>query len=173
MNRRQFLGGAGAGAVAALAGCFGAPGGDPGGRGSGTPSDTETDGEPTPTPLPEGGIDYPEGPQEELSIPDDLTEESVAEFAKYTEYGIVYNDLWSENATVSVSCDVHEVTETEVGWKAVVSCRGYTEMGGDPIPNSTATTTPLHGDYFRQYYTYLVDGDTVVRRRATDAEKPR
>lgn len=181
MNRRRFIGAMGTGALALLAGCLGGTGGSPsedggdGGDGGDTGQNgTASSATPTPTPIPDGDVDVPAGPETEPTHPDNLDRETVSTFATAYEYGIVYNSLWEgEDSTVSVSCDVHDATETAVGWKVVVSCRGYAEIGGGPKENGTGTTTPLHADYFREYYTYLVDEDSVVRRESTAAEKPR
>ena len=145
-----------------------------------SPSDPpETEGSPSPddgptspsTPLPNETVTFPDGPKTRPERPETLTLETARSFVRDHEYRYVYNQLWYDESTdVSLSCEILDAREIDVGYEVVVSCTGYSNTGGEQRPNSTATSTVMHADYFTQVYTYLLDENSLVRRRATEEE---
>lgn len=144
----------------------------------GSDSPTADSSEPSPigtpvvrpgTPLPNTTVDLPEGPKTAPERPDTLTEATVSEYAKTFEYRYVYNSLWyNQYSNITADCHVVSATEAEVGWKVVVSCTAYSNTRGPA--DGTESPTTLHADWFTQVYTYLIDEDSTVRRRATEGE---
>lgn len=144
-------------ALALLAGCLG------GVSGTTTPIDTES---PTPTaaPLPDETVSLPDGPKTAPDRPSELDADSVAEYVRTYEYRYVYNSLWySDDSNVNLECEVDGVEEIPAGWRAVVTCTGYSNTRGEAT--GTATATELHADWFTQTFVYYVDEDSVVRER--------
>jgi hypothetical protein len=138
-------------------------------RGSPT---TETPIRAPKTPLPNRTVELPDGPKTAPERPDELTTATVREYARQFEYRYVYNSLWyNQYSEVSAECEVLWSTETDIGWKVVVSCTAYSNTGGPT--EGTASPTVLHADWFTQVYTYLIDEDSTVRRDATDEEEAR
>ncbi len=138
-------------------------------RGSPT---TETPIRAPKTPLPNRTVGLPDGPKTAPERPDELTTATVREYARQFEYRYVYNSLWyNQYSEVSAECEVLWSTETDIGWKVVVSCTAYSNTGGPT--EGTASPTVLHADWFTQVYTYLIDEDSTVRRDATDEEEAR
>ena len=110
------------------------------------------------TSLPEGSVEWPEGPKSPPERPAVLTAESVREYVHAFEYRYVYNELhYDEPTEVHEECGVESVSEYGEGFRAVVWCSAYSNTGGDG-------GTTLHADYFTQYATYFVGPDTTVRR---------
>lgn len=156
-------------AVVALAsaGCLGTAG-----QGTATESPTAP---PTTSATGDGGFEpatFEDGPREKPDRPDELTEPAVAEYVRTFEHRRVYNLLWmGEGTEMDLDCETHDVETVEGGYDVLVSCTGYASGGGEPKPNSTATTTPIHADWFTQYFVYRVTDDGIERRRATDDER--
>lgn len=121
------------------------------------------------TPLPDTTEELPDGPKSRPERPETLTEETVSEYAETFEYRYVYNSLWyNQYSNVSVTCEVLSAEEVPVGWKAVVSCTAYSNTAGPK--DGTESPTVVHADWFTQVFTYLIDEDSTVRRRATEEE---
>ncbi|MDS0299932.1 hypothetical protein NDI76_14375 [Halogeometricum sp. S1BR25-6] len=148
------------------------------------PSDSaETTGEAataqTYTPLPARSTPFPDGPKSPPERPAALTEESLREFLTTYERRWVYNAMYpgpnrSYEAHVS-NCEVRWLDERDAAHVAVVACTAYAEYETRPGGEGNATGTPVrvHADWFTQSFTYLVDEDSVIRRRPTDAETER
>lgn len=179
-SRRRFLAGSagiGSTALALLAGCLdradgpgNTPTESPTATGSPTDSPSPT-ASPTPsqyTPLPDRMVEWPDGPKERPAIPDELTESSVRSFAKTHEFRYVYNSLWySKHSEVDVTCERPEVERIDVGWRAVVTCSGYSTTQGTPDEDGN-TATPMHADWFTQTWAYLIDENSIIRQRPGD-----
>jgi hypothetical protein len=132
---------------------------------------TDTEQASPSTPLPDETVPFPDGPKRRPERPERLTLETARSFVRTHEYRYVYNQLWYDESTdVNLECEVLTAREVDVGYKVVVSCTGYSNTGGEQRPNSTATSTVVHADYFTQVYTYLLDEESLVRRRATEEE---
>ncbi|SDM53772.1 hypothetical protein SAMN04487949_1999 [Halogranum gelatinilyticum] len=178
-TRRSLLAATASFAVGVLGGCVARDGG--GTADASTENRTTSDRSPsaaqssesaTATPLPDRTVALPDGPKTRPDHPDSLTLETARTYARKFEYGYVYNSLWySESTEVTLSCEVVDAREVDVGYKVVVSCTGYSNTGGGGESDGNTTATMVHADYFTQVYTYLLDEDSVVRRRATAAEK--
>jgi len=169
-------------ALAALAllsaGCLGGPA-----TGIDDPADATPTTETTPTtdpgtadsPSDDRGFDaadFAEGPKERPERPDELTASSATDYARIFEYRRAYNSLWmGEGTDLDLSCEAHDVEAVDGGYDVLISCTGYANGGGEPEPNSTATTTPIHADWFTQYFVYRVTEDGTERRRATEDER--
>jgi len=105
------------------------------------PTETTT---PTATPLPQGGVDVPDGPKEPPERPVVLNESSVREFVGTFEYRVAYDSLsTSEYTEVTLACRVDEVSERPWGYEAVVTCTGHSDT--DVPENATVTPTPATG----------------------------
>jgi hypothetical protein len=116
-------------------------------------------------------VTFPDGPKARPERPETLTLATARSFVRDHEYRYVYNQLWyDESTSVSLDCEVVSARDVDVGYKVVVSCTGSSNTGGEPQPNSTATSTVMHADYFTQVHTYLLDENSLVRRRATEEE---
>ncbi|WP_435145821.1 hypothetical protein [Halobaculum sp. P14] len=156
-------------ALVVSAGCLGTSGGTPTPTASpttppGSPSESPTAG--PLTPLPDSTPAFPDGPKERPAIPDDLSTATAASFAKTHERRWVYNTLYGgPSSDVSIECSVDSAARVSVGYRVVVSCTASATTGGEPLPNSTATSTVVHADWFTQTFVYLVDEDSVVRQR--------
>ncbi|MEF8774049.1 MAG: hypothetical protein V5A23_00260 [Halobacteriales archaeon] len=144
-------------AMALLAGCLG------GVSGTVTPTDTDSP-RPTVSPLPEETVSLPDGPKTAPEPPAEMDAESVREYVRTYEYRYAYNSLWySDNSNVNLDCEVDDVEEISAGWRAVVTCIGYSNTGGEAP--GTATATELHADWGTQTFVYYVDEDSVIRER--------
>lgn len=122
----------------------------------------------TRTPLPDETVDFPSGPKEPPERPASLTEATAREYVREYERRYVYNELWTnEDSVVGVACEGERVEYVGVGYRVVVSCRGQSKTGGSD-PNATV----VYGDWFETTRTYLVDDDSLIRRR-TDASTTR
>jgi hypothetical protein len=127
-----------------------------------TASDSTTTGPTThalgvETSLPEGSVEFPDGPKSRPERPDDLTAETVRQYVKTFEYRWVYNKLYHDETTeVHEECGVDSVTEYGVGFRVVVWCSAWAtyESGGETV----------HADYFTQYATYFVGSNSTVRQ---------
>lgn len=109
------------------------------------------------TSLPEGTVEFNDGPKSPPERPDDLTPERVREYVATYERRHVYNGLYyDETSEVHQECEVETVTEYGVGFRVVVRCSAYSNTGGE-------NETTLHADYFTQYATYFVGPDSTVR----------
>ncbi|WP_128475926.1 hypothetical protein [Halorussus pelagicus] len=109
------------------------------------------------TSLPEGSVEFPEGPKSRPERPADLTPESVRTYVETFEGRWVYNDLYrGESSSVSQECGVDSVTEYGEGFQAIAWCSAWA--------NSGKGETTIHADYFTQYATYLIGPDSTVRR---------
>lgn len=114
----------------------------------------------TRTPLPDETVDFPSGPKEPPERPASLTEATVREYVREYERRYVYNRLWTnEDSVVGVACEVERAEDIDVGYSVVVSCQGQSKTGGSD-PNETV----VYGDWFETTRTYLVDGDSLIRR---------
>jgi hypothetical protein len=177
-------------AFALFAGCLGVPGSEattdeaspPPTEPTRTSSPTETVTVPTTayevsyTPFPDTEPTFPDGPKHPPDRPATPTEESVSEFVRAYERRWVYNSMYVEDAsdfTASVDCSVEHLTERDVGYVAVVGCTAYAEYHTDRTPGGTETPAKVHADWFTQYFTYLVDEDSLVRRDPTPDEEER
>ncbi len=122
-----------------------------------TSTDSTTDSVTVETSLPEGTVDFNDGPKSPPERPDDLTAERVREYVATYERRHVYNGLYyDETSEVHQQCEVDTVTEYGVGYRVVVWCSAYSNTGGE-------NETTLHADYFTQYATYFVGPDSTVR----------
>lgn len=174
-TRRALLGSTASLAVGLLGGCIASDG--PGTAGTSTTeqsteSTTTTHSTPpsTATPLPDRTVALPTGPKDPPERPESLTLETAQSYVREFEYRYVYNELWYHESTeVTLSCEVVDARELDVGYEVVVSCTGYSNTGDDS--DSNGTVTMVHADYFTQVYTYRLDEDSLVRRPATEAEK--
>ena len=109
------------------------------------------------TSLPEGSVEFPDGPKSRPERPGDLTAETVREYVKTFEYRWVFNKLYhGESTEVHEECGVDSVTEYGEGFRVVVWCSAYANYESD---GST-----VHADYFTQYATYFVGPDNTVRQ---------
>jgi hypothetical protein len=109
------------------------------------------------TSLPEGSVEFPEGPNSRPDRPDDLTAESVAQYVEAFERRWVYNELHrGESSSVHQECGVDSVTAHGEGFRVVAWCSAWVNFGEGE--------TTVHGDYFTQYATYYVGPDSTVRR---------
>lgn len=124
---------------------------------------TELADEPTTRPtgadrsLPEGSVEFPDGPTSPPERPADLTAESVRTYVQTYERRFVYNDLYRDDATeINAECGVDSVTRYGDGFRVVVWCSAYANYDRD--------ATTLHVDYFTQYATYFVGPTGTVRR---------
>ncbi|WP_435062693.1 hypothetical protein [Halobaculum sp. EA56] len=164
--RSRALAAAVAAALLLTSGCLAAPGGPmtgdtATGTSPGSPATTASS-----TPLPGKSIAWPDGPKERPERPPELNESSVGSFARTYEYRYVYNSLWyDETSEVSLECEVDRVERRGDAWRAVVTCTGYSNTGGE-AENGTATSTVVHADWFTQTYVYWIDGESVHRERA-------
>ena len=174
-TRRALLTATASFAVCGLGGCVARDGG--GTADASTTNRTTIDRSPSAaqspasaTPLPDRTVALLDGPKARPDRPDSLTLETARTYAREFEYRYVYNSLWyGESTDVTLSCEVVDARAVDVGYEVVVSCTGYSNTNNDSDGNATATM--VHADYFTQVYTYLLDEDSVVRRRATEAEK--
>lgn len=130
---------------------------------SGTTTTNSTTTEPTThalgveTSLPEGSVEFPDGPKSRPKRPGDLTAETVREYVKTFEYRWVYNKLYHDETTeVHEECGVDSVTEYGEGFRVVVWCSAYANYESDG--------RTVHADYFTQYATYSVGSDNTVRQ---------
>jgi hypothetical protein len=175
-------------ALTLLAGCLGAPGSEattvdaspPPTATTQPPPPTETVTIPTTayevsyTPFPDAEPTFPDGPKSPPDRPSTLTAESVSEFVRTYERRWVYNSMYVADAsdfTASVDCSVEHLTERDVGYVAVVGCTAYAEYYTDRTPEGPETPAKVHADWFTQYFTYLVDEDSLVRREPTSDEE--
>lgn len=186
MHRRQFLALAGS-AAGLLAGCLGgaadpdAAAESPTATSPAPPSDdsaSETDDRsPTAggTASPSGeraSTEFSDGPKSEPARPDELTAERVAAYVRTYEYRYVYNTLWyDESSEVTLECEEPVVSKTDEGYRARITCTGYSNTGG-AVADATETATVLHADYFTREWVYLVTETETIRRRPdrVDAE---
>lgn len=121
------------------------------------------------TPLPQGSVDFPDGPKDSPERPAVLNESSVREYVNVLEYRIAYNSLWvGEYTEVSLSCRVDGVAEESWGYEAVVTCTGHSNPD---VPESATATPGPHADWFTQSFRYRVGADTTHRQRV-DARDP-
>lgn len=129
----------------------------------GAPGNGTSGGEPTTHPtgvdtsLPEGSVEFPEGPKSRPERPAELTAASVREYVAAFERRWAYNELHRGRSTsVRLECAVESVSERGEGFRVVVRCAARaTDSGGE---------TTVHADYFARYATYFVGPDSVVRR---------
>ncbi|WP_137287305.1 hypothetical protein [Halorussus salinisoli] len=109
------------------------------------------------TSLPEGSVEFPEGPKSRPERPADLTAESVREFVATFERRWVYNELYRDDSTtVHRECGVDSVAEYGEGFRVVAWCSAWANTGRGE--------TTIHADYFTQYATYFVGPESTVRR---------
>jgi hypothetical protein len=165
--------------LALLAGCLGgtAPGTSP----TEKPASATSSPRASPTeytPLPDRTTAFPDGPKSPPARPDELTNESLRAFLTTYERRWVYNTMYpgpGRNYEAHISnCGVRSLERREVGYVAVVGCTAYAEYDARPsVGNETGTPAAVHADWFTQHFTYLVDEDSLIRRRPTEAEKER
>ncbi|MFC4448316.1 hypothetical protein [Halorussus aquaticus] len=124
---------------------------------------TGTDDEPTTHPvgvdtsLPEGSVEFPDGPKSRPERPAVPTAESVGTYVETFERRYVYNELYRDESTsVSLECGVDSVAAYGDGFRVVAWCSASADTHGDG--------TTLHADYFTQYATYFVGPNSTVRR---------
>ncbi|NEU56435.1 hypothetical protein [Halorussus sp. MSC15.2] len=109
------------------------------------------------TSLPEGSVEFPDGPKSRPERPAVPTAESVDAYVETFERRYVYNQLSRDESTaVSVECGVDSVAAYGDGFRVVAWCSASASTG------EGATT--LHADYFTQYATYFVGPNSTVRR---------
>ena len=129
---------------------------------------TET-GTPTATPLPQGSVDFPDGPKEPPERPAVLNESSVREYARTFEYRAAYNSLRiNEYTDVTLACRVDSGSERPWGYEAVVTCTGHSDTN---VPENATVTPGPHADWFTQSYRYRVD-ETATHRDQVDPRDP-
>jgi len=116
------------------------------------------------TSLPEGSVEFPDGPKSRPERPDELTAESVREYVKTFEYRYVYNLLYRDESTsVHAESGVDSVSEYGRGFRVVAWCSAWANYDQDG--------TTLHADYFTQYATYFVGPDSTVRYEGESATR--
>mgnify|MGYP006273857919 FL=1 len=109
------------------------------------------------TSLPEGSVEFPEGPKSRPERPAVLTTASVREFVATFERRWVYNELYrGESSSVHQECGVESVREYGEGFRVVAWCSAWV--------NSGSGETTVHADYVTQYATYFVGPESLVRR---------
>ena len=124
-KRRRLLQSVGAGLLAAVAGCTSRPAGD---ESSAEPTVTTTStATPTPVPLPTGTYaSKPDGPSDYPDRPDELTRETVVEYAKAFEYARAKNSLHEPNIEESnVESDAVYDTASGGGHYVIAAADGY------------------------------------------------
>lgn len=127
------------------------------GTGDSTTSEPTTHSVGVDTSLPEGSVEFPEGPKSRPERPADLTAETVREYVRTFESRYVYNRLYhDETSGVHEECGVDSVEEYGEGFRVVVWCSAYATYQSDG--------ETVHADYFSQYATYFVGPDSTVRR---------
>lgn len=150
--------------VLVTAGCAGPLSDRPGGPSPASSAGPTTSGTAI-TPYPDEVVPFPDGPKSRPSLPDDLTAETAADYARLHEFRYSYNELWRGPGTevgmsAEGSCDVESVQQRGDGFLVVVRCVGYVNRpSGDP--NSTAT---IHADLPPWTVRYYVDADSIRRR---------
>jgi hypothetical protein len=114
--------------------------------------------------LPEGSVEFPDGPKFRPERPDELTAESVRKYVKTFEYRYVYNKLYyDETSAVRETCGVDSVTEYGAGFRVVVWCSASS--------NTERNGSTYHADYFTQYATYFVGSNSTVRYEGESATR--
>lgn len=125
--------------------------------------------QPTATPLPPGTVDMPDGPKERPERPATLDTTSVSDYLATLEYRIASNSLWvSEYTEVTLDCRVDDVTERPWGYRADVTCTGYSDT---TVPADATATAGPHADWFTQSYRYRVSQNATHRERV-DSRDP-
>lgn len=129
-----------------------------------TSTETQATTDPVPAPgpvgvgsaVPEGSVEFPEGPKDRPERPADLTAERVREYVRIFERRWVYNRLYRGDSTdVHRECGVDSIAAQGERFRVVVWCSAWA--------NSGKGGTTVHADYFTQYATYFVGANSTVR----------